>query len=92
MNNVFWAVSASETKPGSAVEYANEVADMIMPDVITYAPGTTASYAVGGLNGRALHDDAMNTVLELMNGVSIDDNANDAKRYTAEFPYIVSAD
>lgn len=92
VNNVFWAVSASETKPGSAVEYANEVADMIMPDVITYAPGTTASYAVGGLNGRALHDDAMNTVLELMNGVSIDDNANDAKRYTAEFPYIVSAD
>ncbi|WP_170766338.1 DUF4331 family protein [Ruegeria lacuscaerulensis] len=92
VNNVFWAVSASKTKPETAVEYANEVADMIMPDVITYTPGTTANYAVDGLNGRALHDDAMNTVLQLMNGVSIDDNAYNATRYATEFPYIVSAE
>ncbi|WP_282611416.1 DUF4331 family protein [Pelagibius sp. Alg239-R121] len=92
VNNIFWAVSTSKTKPDSAMEYANEVADMIMPDVLTYTPGTRASYAVEGLNGRALHDDAMNTVLRLMNGVSIDDNAYDVKRYTAEFPYIVSAE
>ena len=89
VNNVFWAVSTSKTKQGSAMEYANNVADMLMPDVLTYKPGTKASYAVDGLNGRPLHDDAMNTVLEMMNGVAIDDNANDANRYTLQFPYIV---
>lgn len=89
VNNVFWAVSASQAVEGSAVEYASKVADMVMPDVLTYRPGTTASYAVDGLNGRALQDDAMNTVLHLMTGVAVDDNADDAKRYTDQFPYII---
>ncbi|MBY6066569.1 DUF4331 domain-containing protein [Leisingera aquaemixtae] len=89
VNNVFWAVSASQAVEGNPVEYAGKVADMIMPDVLTYNPGTKASYAVDGLNGRALQDDAMNTVLHLMTGVAIDDNADDAKRYTDQFPYIV---
>jgi len=89
VNNVFWAVSASKAKPDGAMEYANRIADMIMPDVLTYKVGTVARYAVTGLNGRALPDDAMNTVLQLMNGVAVDDNAYNAKRYTAQFPYII---
>ncbi|WP_164860802.1 DUF4331 family protein [Parasedimentitalea marina] len=89
VNNVFWAVSASQAIKGNPVEYAGKVADMVMPDVLTYRPGTEASYAVDGLNGRALHDDAMNTVLHLMAGVEVDDNADDTKRYADQFPYIV---
>ena len=62
---------------------------VVMPDVLAYKPGTKASYRVGSLNGRPLHDDAMNTVLELMHGVAIDDHANDGRRYETTFPYIV---
>lgn len=89
VNNVFWAVSASQAVDENPVEYAGKVADMVMPDVLTYRPGTKASYSVNGLNGRALQDDAMNTVLHLMTGVAMDDNAADTKRYIDQFPYIV---
>ncbi|WP_170414473.1 DUF4331 family protein [Ruegeria arenilitoris] len=89
VNNVFWAVSASKADVGNGVDYAEKVADMVMPDVITYRPGSEAGYAVDDLNGRALQDDAMNTVLQLMMGVPVDDNADDSHRYTAEFPYIL---
>ncbi|WP_170328008.1 DUF4331 family protein [Ruegeria arenilitoris] len=89
VNNVFWAVSASKADVGNGVEYAEKVADMVMPDVITYRPGSEASYVVDDLNGRALQDDAMNTVLQLMMGVPVDDNADDSHRYSAEFPYIL---
>lgn len=91
VHNVFWAVSVSGAKQGNAADYANKIADMVMPDVLTYKPGTKASYAVDGLNGRPLNHDAMNTVLELMTGTAIDDYADDAKRYTSEFPYIIGA-
>ena len=91
VHNVFWAVSVSNSQQGDERQYANKVADLIMPDVLTYEIGTKASYAVSGMNGRSLNDDAMNTVLELMTGVAIDDNANDSKRYSSEFPYIISA-
>ena len=91
VNNVFWAVSVSGAKEDGEKDYANKIADMIMPDVITYKPGTKASYTVGTLNGRPLQDDAMNTVLQLMHGVAIDDNADDGKRYVTQFPYINSA-
>ena len=92
VHNVFWAVSVSKAIQDEVMEYANNVADMVMPDVLTYTPGTIASYAVDRLNGRALHDDAMNTVLQLMTGVAIDDNASDSKRYTEQFPHIITLD
>lgn len=37
----------------------------------------------------ALHDDAMNTVPQLMTGVAVDDNTDDGNRYTNQFPYIL---
>ncbi len=91
VNNAFWAASVSQAKKCDTMAYANKVADAVMPDVLTYKPGTKARYTIGSLNGRPLHDDAMNTVLQLMYGVAIDDSANDMKRYKTAFPYIVSA-
>ncbi len=92
VNNAFWAVSVADAQGGNAMAYANQVADAVMPDVLTYRPGSEAGYALGDLNGRALDDDAMNTVLEMMHGVAIDDRADDASRHTAEFPYIIPAE
>ncbi|EFO31555.1 conserved hypothetical protein [Roseibium sp. TrichSKD4] len=91
VNNTFWAVSVSGSQKGREMEYAQTVADLVMPDVITYTIGSKANYVVDELNGRPLQDDAMNTVLQLMNGVAIDDFANDGKRYREEFPYISPA-
>lgn len=88
VNNVFWAVSVSGAREGQEMEYAQKVGNMIMPDVITYTVGSKANYSVSRLNGRPLHDDAMNTVMQLMNGVAIEDYANDGKRYRTKFPYI----
>lgn len=88
VHNVFWAVSVSKAEQDRAMKYANDIADLVMPDVLTYQPGSQANYAVTGLNGRALHDDAMNTVLQLMMGVAVDDNADDTKCYMEQFPYI----
>ncbi len=88
VHNVFWGVSVSKTVKDDPMAYANRVADMVMPDVLTYRPGTPAHYGVEALNGRALQDDAMNTVLQLMMGTPVDDNANDAQRYRSTFPYI----
>ena len=90
IHNVFWATSVAGAKPAVAKKHAYKVADMVMPDVMNYKIGTKANYTVNGLNGRALHDDAMNTVLQLMTGVAIDDNANNAMRYKIQFPYIIS--
>ena len=81
-------MSASGAVSDDRVEYAGKVADMVMPDVLTYKIGSLAGYTVDSLNGRALSDDAMNTVLHLMTGVAVDDNADDEKRYSDTFPYI----
>lgn len=59
-------MSVSKTVKDDPMAYANRVADMVMPDVLTYQPGTPAHYGVEALNDRALQDDAMNTGLHLM--------------------------
>lgn len=89
VNNAFWAVSVSGAQKGREMEYAQKTADMVMPDVITYSIGSKATYSAEELNGRPLHDDAMNTVLQLMNGMAIEDYVDDGKRYREEFPYII---
>ncbi|GAA6164025.1 hypothetical protein NBRC116590_17290 [Pelagimonas sp. KU-00592-HH] len=92
VNNVFMATSLSGAQEGNELAYAQEVADVILPDVITYKTGTQASYTLDAMNGRALHDDAMNTVLNLMNGLAVDDQVNNAGRYGSAFPYILAVE
>ena len=89
VHNVFWAISTSNAEQNDPMRYANKVADLVMPDVLTYRIGTDAHYTMKGLNGRPLDDDAMNTVLHLMMGVAVDDYAYDEKRYKNKFPYII---
>lgn len=90
VNNVFWSTMVANPKLKNPMQYAQKIGAMMMPDILHYRVGTPARYAVGDLNGRALSDDAMNTVLELMMSVPIDDYAYDQKRYSTQFPYIRS--
>ncbi len=92
VNNVFWAASTADPLRSDAAAYAADVGDMLMPDVLTYRLGSAASYKIDAMNGRPLQDDAMNTVLQVLTGVPVDDNANDQQRYSDRFPYIVATE
>ena len=88
VNNVFYSVSVTQAA-SNPMEYAHQTTDLLMPDVLRYTPGTKAEYSVSKLNGRALSDDAMNTVLELMAGRPLDDNAHPSGKYQTSFPYLI---
>ncbi len=78
------------TQTENPAAYADKVADMIIPDVLTYKVGTKAAYAVENLNGRKLTDDGMDVVLTLFSGKPMTDNANTMEgRYQSSFPYVV---
>ena len=75
VNNIFYSVSVSQSI-SNPLDYANQTADLLMPDVLNYTPGTKAEYSINNLNGRSLADDAMNVALELMHGMPVDDYAD----------------
>lgn len=76
----------SRAKP---IRYGNEIADLLIPDVLTYAPGTKATYSVERRNGRPLDDDAMSVMLSLMLGLPADQKIPNPKLYTPSFPYVI---
>lgn len=92
VNNIFFALSVSQAEVGNPLDYAKQTADLLMPDVLTYKPGSKAEYVVTNLNGRALADDAMNTALTLMVGKPVDDKANPSGKYQSSFPYLIPAE
>ncbi|KRG71690.1 DUF4331 family protein [Pseudoxanthomonas dokdonensis] len=71
------------------IRYGNEIADLLVPDVLTYAPGTKATYSVEKRNGRPLADDAMSVILSLMVGLPVDQKIPNPKLYKSSFPYII---
>jgi hypothetical protein len=65
---------------------AEGLADVLLPDVITYDTGTAA---VGPLNGRALADDVIDAELGLTtNGAVTSDGVGAHKDYLSTFPYL----
>jgi len=65
---------------------ANAIANVLLPDVLTYNVGT---HAVGPLNGRALADDVIDTELGLTtNGCVTSDGVGPHSDYLAHFPYL----
>jgi hypothetical protein len=65
---------------------AEGLADVLLPDVITYDTGTAA---VGPLNGRALADDVIDAELGLTtNGAVTSDGVGAHKDYLSSFPYL----
>lgn len=65
---------------------ANAIANILLPDVITY---DVTTHAVGPLNGRALGDDVIDTELGLTtNGCVTSDGVGAHGDYQSQFPYL----
>ncbi|HAV1831793.1 TPA: DUF4331 domain-containing protein [Enterobacter hormaechei subsp. steigerwaltii] len=80
------ALAHSQKNP---VEYGDKVANMLVPDVISYNVGTPAKFSVEGINGRKMSDDAMSTILSLLIGQPTDQVIKDQKIYSPAFPYVI---
>lgn len=82
------AVAHSQKDP---VAYGDKIANMLVPDVITYNVGTPAKFAADGINGRKMSDDAMSVMLSLLIGQPTDQVIADKKIYSSAFPYVIPA-
>lgn len=71
------------------IKYGNDVADTLVPDVLTYEAGTPAIYSAAERNGRPLDDDAMSEVLTMLLGTPTDQKIENPKLYTESFPYVI---
>ncbi|MBQ4809837.1 DUF4331 family protein [Pseudoalteromonas luteoviolacea] len=80
---------ALDRKLPNPVQYADMVADKLLPDMIPYKVGSRAEYRFSKINGRKPHDDAMDAVLSLLVGRKVTDHANTFDRHPNKFPYVV---
>lgn len=80
------ALAHSQKNP---VAYGDKIADMLVPDVITYKTGTPAKFSAQEINGRKMSDDAMSEMLSILAGQPVNDAVEDHKVYSAEFPYLI---
>ncbi|HOG45983.1 MAG TPA: DUF4331 family protein [Anaerolineae bacterium] len=68
--------------------YGERVADLLLPSVLRYRPGTAASYGFAGRNGRALTDDAMDVAISLLANYPISDHVGPAGDTQQHFPFL----
>ncbi|HEY2453092.1 MAG TPA: DUF4331 family protein [Scandinavium sp.] len=80
------AVAHSQKDP---IAYGDKVANMLVPDVLTYQVGEKAVFTAEKRNGRSLDDDAMSAMLSLLMGQPTDQSVANPKRYSHTFPYVV---
>jgi hypothetical protein len=67
---------------------AQQLADLLLPDVLTYNPGDSAGF----LNGRKLTDDVIDIELGVLsNGAVTTDFVNDDNLFLPAFPYLAAA-
>ncbi len=78
-----------DNKLSDPVAYADSAANKLLPDMIPYEVGTKAAYLFEKINGRKPTDDAMDTVLSILLGRKVTDNANTFDRHPSGFPYVV---
>ena len=80
--NAALGLSCSDYDAGTA----NAIANILLPDVLTY---TVGSHAAGPLNGRALADDVIDTELGLTtNGCVTSDSVGPHTDYLTHFPFL----
>lgn len=82
------ALAKSNAEPQ---QYGDQVANMLVPDVLTYKVGSPASYTATARNGRSLDDDAMSTMLTLLLGKPTNQEIANPKLHTDAFPYLIPA-
>lgn len=68
--------------------YGERVADLLLPGVLRYRPGTVASYGFAGHNGRTLIDDAAGTSLSLLANYPISNHVRPSGDTQEHFPYL----
>ncbi len=68
--------------------YGRAVAELFLPDVLTYRVATAASYGYAGRNGRALTDDVLDVQLSTITGAPVDDGILNARRVRPDFPHV----
>jgi hypothetical protein len=66
------------------------VARTLLPDVLTYQPGTVAGYGVAARNGRRLTDDVLDVLLSLFANQPISDLIGPEGQYQPSFPYLAA--
>jgi hypothetical protein len=69
--------------------YGAHVASLLLPDVITYDTATAANFGV--LNGRALHDDVVDTALSVVANTPLSDCVGNDSAFSSSFPYLAPA-
>jgi len=79
------ALSADSPKGQYTADQALAIAQILLPDILTYDYSSTAGY----LNGRRLQDDVIDISLNLVtNGKVTGDGAGPHTDYLADFPYL----
>ena len=73
------------------VEYGRHVARFLLPDVLTYSPGTPANYGSAGRNGRHPVNDGMDVVLSILANQPLSDGVDSEGMYQQNFPYLAQA-
>ncbi|MGO8947450.1 MAG: hypothetical protein ACLQUY_07275 [Ktedonobacterales bacterium] len=85
-------VGANSTAPDPAT-YGTAVAQRLLPDVLPYRTGTTASFGFVEHNGRALGDDAPEVMFSLVMNAGISTGLKPrqfADTRGGQFPYVVA--
>lgn len=80
------AVTAARTS-ADPQRHGRWLAERLFPQVLPYTVGTPARFGLFGINGRALHDDAIDVALSLYLDTPVDDGVR-PRRARAEFPYL----
>lgn len=70
------------------VQYAQQVVNALLPDMLSYELGTPAHYGRTSRNGRQLTDDVFDATLSLATNTTISDGLNTDGRQRVAFPYL----
>ena len=88
-------VAAQNTGTRNPRAYADLVAERLLPDVLPYRVGTSASFGFAGFNGRSLADNAPEVMYALVTNSALPTgltSAVAAGTRSGEFPYVVAPD
>lgn len=75
-------------------DYAERLVDRLIPDLLPYEIGTSAQFGFSAINGRRLEDNAPEVMFSLVTNSAVPTglSANDVKRSSPDFPFVVPAD
>lgn len=70
--------------------YGLQIANLLLPDVLTYCPSTAASFSFAGLNGRTLNDDVFDIIMTIVANTPLTDRVDSPHHLPLSFPYLDS--